>query len=192
LPIGLHAEHGYWSRLAAGEPWVAVEEVDIMWKPGVRVILEQACVETAGALVEEKTASLAWHWRMADPELGAMRAQELWRHLEEHVANAPVELLRGESVIEARPRGVNKGRVVDRVLAVTARPLPTITAVGDDWTDEDIFRAVPPEAVTVGVGFRVSSARYRVARPSDVRVLLARVLGEPPAVREARRTGGIA
>jgi trehalose 6-phosphate synthase/phosphatase len=190
LPIGLHAEHGYWSRLAAGQPWVALEDADLTWKPGVRRIMEQACVETAGALVEEKTASLAWHWRMADPEFGAVRAQELWHRLEEHVAGAPVELLRGQSVIEARPRGVNKGRVVDRVLAVTPRPLPTIVAVGDDWTDEDLFRAVPPEAATIGVGFRSSSARYRVARPSDVRLLLARILGDPPSVREGRRTGG--
>jgi trehalose 6-phosphate synthase/phosphatase len=62
------------------------------------------------------------------------------------------------------------------VLAATERPLPTIAAVGDDWTDEDLFRALPPEAVTIGVGFRPSGARYRVARPRDARELLASVL----------------
>ena len=36
-----------------------------------------------GALVEEKTASLAWHYRMAEPELGAARAEELWHRLEQ-------------------------------------------------------------------------------------------------------------
>jgi trehalose 6-phosphate synthase/phosphatase len=176
LPIGLHAEHGYWSRIAAGEAWAALPDVDLKWKAGARRILDQACAATPGALVEEKASSVAWHWRMADPELGAARAQELWRRLEEYVRGVPAELLQGNRVIEVRPRGVNKGRVVDRVLAATERPLPTIAAIGDDWTDEDLFRALPPEAVTIGVGFRPSGARYRVARPRDARELLASVL----------------
>ena len=176
LPIGLHAEHGYWSRMVRGEPWMALEDADVAWKPGVRRILDDACVATPGTLVEEKTASLAWHWKMADPDFGAVRAQALWRRLEEYVSGLPVELLRGESVIEVRARGVNKGRVVDRVLAATERPLPTIAAIGDDWTDEDLFRALPPDALTIGVGFRPSAARYRVPRPRDARELLARMV----------------
>ena len=177
LPIGLHAEHGFWSRMTPSENWVALEDADVGWKGDVRRILDEARVGTPGALVEEKAASLAWHWRMADPDLGAARAQELWRRLEDRTQSLPVELLRGQSVIEVRPRGVNKGRVVDRVLAATERPLPTIVAIGDDWTDEDLFRALPPDSLTIGVGFRASGARYRVARPRDVRDLLARMLG---------------
>jgi trehalose 6-phosphate synthase/phosphatase len=176
LPVGLHAEHGLWSRMAPGEPWVKLEDVTATWQPGVRRILEQVAALTPGALVEVKTASLAWHWRMAEPELGAERAQQLWRRLEEHLRDEPVELLRGEKVIEVRPRGVDKGRVVERVLAAAPRPMPTIAAMGDDETDDDTFRALPPEAITISVGFRRAGARYRVARPRAARALLESVV----------------
>ncbi|HEY7141398.1 MAG TPA: trehalose-phosphatase [Methylomirabilota bacterium] len=36
---------------------------------------------TPGSLVEEKTASLAWHYRATDPEYGASQANELRVHL---------------------------------------------------------------------------------------------------------------
>ncbi len=48
-----------------------------------------------------------------------------------------------------------------------------ILAVGDDPTDDDLFRALPAEAVTVGVGFRTTLARWRLANPRAVRELLA-------------------
>ncbi|MGA7121928.1 MAG: bifunctional alpha,alpha-trehalose-phosphate synthase (UDP-forming)/trehalose-phosphatase [Polyangiaceae bacterium] len=176
LPIALHAEHGFWSRGGPEERWVAMGNVRATWQPGARRILEEATAVTPGALIETKTASLAWHWRMAEPELGAERAQELWRRLEADLSEEPVELLRGERVIEIRPRGVHKGRVAERVLAALPRPLPTIAAMGDDVTDDDTFRALPPEAITISVGFRPSAARYRVARPRAARALLKSVV----------------
>jgi trehalose 6-phosphate synthase/phosphatase len=148
------------------------------WRKRVTRIIEEATIATPGALVEAKTASLAWHWRMAEPELGDQRAKELWRRLEEQIADQPVELLGGEKVIEVRPRGVNKGRVVERVLASVERPLPTSAAMGDDGTDDDMFHVLPPDAITISVGFRPSTARYRVARPRAARALLASIVGE--------------
>ncbi|HEX8789814.1 MAG TPA: bifunctional alpha,alpha-trehalose-phosphate synthase (UDP-forming)/trehalose-phosphatase, partial [Polyangiaceae bacterium] len=135
LPVGLHAEHGYWSRATPGGPWTASADVSIAWMPGVRRLLDEATAATPGALVEEKSASLAWHWRMAEPELGAERAEALWRRLEHRTGGEPVELLRGDKVIEVRPRGVNKGSVVAQVLAEPQRPAPVVVAIGDDTTD---------------------------------------------------------
>jgi trehalose 6-phosphate synthase/phosphatase len=178
LPIGLHAEHGYWSRMAPDRPWVAMADVSVAWKPEVRRMLDQATAATPGALIEEKTASLAWHYRMAEPELGATRAEELWEHLEHDLKDAAAELLRGEKVIEVRPRGVTKARVVERVLAQCEPPMPTIAAMGDDRTDEDCFVALPADAIAIGVGYRQTIARYRVASPRAARALLARVIAE--------------
>ncbi len=177
LPIGLHAEHGYLSRMTPEQPWAAMEEVSVAWKADARRVLDQMTQSTPGALVEEKTSSLAWHWRMAEPELGAARAEELVRRLEEQLQAAQVDLLRGEKVIEVRPRDVTKARVVERLLSQLEPPLPTIAAMGDDRTDEDTFRALPPEAITIGVGYRPSMARYRVATPRAARALLANVVG---------------
>jgi trehalose 6-phosphate synthase/phosphatase len=179
LPVGLHAEHGYWSRMAPDRPWVAMNDVSVAWKADVRKVLDQATAATPGALVEEKTASLAWHYRMAEPELGASRAEELWHRLEKSLHDGHAELLRGEKVIEVRPTGVTKARVVERVLAVSEPPLPTIAAMGDDRTDEDLFNALPGDAVAIAVGYRETVARYRVATPRAARELLERIVGEP-------------
>jgi trehalose 6-phosphate synthase/phosphatase len=176
LPIGLHAEHGYWSRIAPEKPWVAMADISVAWKPEVRKLLEHATATTPGALVEEKTASLAWHYRMAEPELGAARADELWHRLEQHLRDTAAELLRGEKVIEIRPRGVSKARVVERVLAHLELPLPTLCAMGDDRTDEDLFQALPADAVAIAVGYRASVARFRVATPRAAREFLESLL----------------
>ena len=47
-----------------------------------------------------------------------------------------------------------------------------ILAVGDDWTDEDIFRALPSTAFSVRVGLANTAARYHVGNHSAVRRLL--------------------
>jgi trehalose 6-phosphate synthase/phosphatase len=175
LPIGLHAEHGYWSRAAPGAPWTAIPGVSDEWKPAVRRMLEEAAKRTPGALVEEKAVTLAWHWRMAEPELGAARADELWRRLTHTLDQAPLDVLRGAKVLEIRPRGVSKACVVEQLLAPLSAPLPTVAAMGDDRTDEDTFRALPPEGVAIAVGFRPSVARYRVASPGAARAFLSRI-----------------
>jgi trehalose 6-phosphate synthase/phosphatase len=178
LPIGLHAEHGYWSRVAPDRPWTAMADISVAWKNEVRKVLEWATTATPGALVEEKTASLAWHYRMAEPELGAARADELGHRLEAVLKGEPVELLRGDKVLEIRPTGVSKGRIVERVLQHVEPPAPMVAAMGDDQTDEDLFLAIPPDGVSIGVGFRPTVAGYRVASPGAARTLLESLLDE--------------
>ena len=172
LPVGLHAEHGFWSRGRGQYSWVPIEHAELSWKPGVKRLLESIVHITPGSLIEEKTASIAWHYRMAEPELGARRAEEAWRALGDHCRGLPVEMLRGDKVLEARLAGVHKGIVAERILAHTEPPLPLFFAMGDDDTDEDLFRELPDDAVTVSVGFRPSRAKYRVERPRAARALL--------------------
>jgi trehalose-6-phosphatase len=47
-----------------------------------------------------------------------------------------------------------------------------IAAIGDDRTDEDLFRALPSSSATVVVGHRPSYARFRVADDREVRRIL--------------------
>jgi trehalose 6-phosphate synthase/phosphatase len=177
LPIGLHAEHGFWSRIpTAGAPWEALRDADTSWKEGVRELLAVYTRSTPGSLIEEKTASIAWHYRMAEPELAAAHLEELCGALEGRIAGAGLELLRGEKVIEVRLKGTDKALVVRRVLGAIAPPLPLACAMGDDATDDDMFEALPEGSITVSVGFWPSAARYRVARPGTARGLLGRLL----------------
>ena len=175
LPIGLHAEHGFWSRgISPREPWAPLFEPDVAWKETVRPLLAGYTNTTPGSLLEEKTVSFAWHYRMAEPELAASRGEELVHDIEAMAREPelPLELLLGDHVIEVRLRGVSKATVVERVLRATEPPLPVVCAMGDDLTDDDMFRALPADAIAVSVGFHASGARYRVARPALARALL--------------------
>jgi trehalose 6-phosphate synthase/phosphatase len=177
LPIGLHAEHGLWSRLPGGGENAVT--LDTSWKERVLPILLDYADRTPGTLVEDKPAGLAWHFRMADPQYGPGQANELRKHLTELLSNAPVEIVPGHDVIELRPHGVNKGRIVGPIVA--RNPGNLVVAVGDDATDEDMFAALPPSGISVRVGRGDSRAAFRVAGVTDVRALLRRLLVTPSA-----------
>ena len=180
LPIGLWAEHGFWSRSGPTAPWVPAGELHPSWRDPALAILQDVTTRTPGALIEEKSAGLAWHYRMADEEYGQQQANELRLHLNQVLSNQPVEILDGNMVIEIRPHGMNKGLVVPDVLN-THRPGAVLAAIGDDRTDEDLFRALPAEAVTVKVGPGDTAARYRLADVTAVRAFLASLLDPIPA-----------
>jgi trehalose 6-phosphate synthase/phosphatase len=171
LPIALHAEHGFWSRVVNGSEWVPAGEIGAAWREPALAILRDITTRTPGSLIEVKSVALAWHYRMADREAGARRANELRLHLTQLLSNQPVEILAGHKVVEIRPYGIHKGRIIP--------PLPperlgstTVLAMGDDRTDEDLFASAPPEAITVKVGPGATRARFRVDGVSAARSLL--------------------
>ncbi|MDQ3264515.1 MAG: bifunctional alpha,alpha-trehalose-phosphate synthase (UDP-forming)/trehalose-phosphatase [Myxococcota bacterium] len=175
LPLGLHGEHGFWSRLPGGSEWLTPHPLPTGWREAVLDILEDYAARVPGALVEEKRTSVAWHYRLADPEYGAFQANELKVHLTATLANAPVEVLLGDKVIEVRPHGVHKGGIVTQVLA--ARPDSLAVALGDDRTDEDLFAALPPEGIALHVGPKPSRASLRLADVNAARGFLRGLLG---------------
>jgi trehalose 6-phosphate synthase/phosphatase len=170
LPIGLHAEHGYWSRPPGGA-WSSARPPAAPWREPARAILEDFAARTPGSLVEEKTAGFAWHYRMADPDYGAAQAHDLMVHLSAVLSNAPVEILPGAMVVEVRPQGVDKGGVVTAV-AAAAPPRSLLVALGDDRTDEDMFAALPPGGLAIHVGPAPSEAGLRLRGVADARAFL--------------------
>lgn len=174
LPVGLHAEHGLWSRPAPGAPWQTLPGVPTHWKEEIRPLLTRFCQETPGALIEEKSASLAWHYRGAEEGRGDEQARTLRGELERLLVSSPAEILWGDKVIEIRVRGVHKGRIVASLCA--ERPDVKVLALGDDRTDEDLFAALPDSGVAVHVGPRPSRAPYRLQDPEAARAFLRTLL----------------
>ena len=72
LPIGLHAEHGFWSRAERGAEWTARGTLSDEWKRKIAPILAEFAARTPGSFVEEKSSSLAWHYRLAEAEFGML------------------------------------------------------------------------------------------------------------------------
>jgi trehalose 6-phosphate synthase/phosphatase len=114
--------------------------------------------------------SLAWHYRLADREFGSLQARELRAHLA-HMNTAPLEVVAGHQVVEVRPVGVNKSLVLSHV-ETPEDGFGLVVAIGDDMTDEDLFAALPEDAVTVRVGTGSTRAGVHVADYAAVRRLL--------------------
>ena len=93
------------------------------------------------------------------------------------LSNQPFEVLEGEKVIEVRLRGVSKAIVAHRVHAETCADT-LVVAIGDDRTDEDLFRALAPSSLTVAVGRRPTCARFRVNDYRAVRQILRSLLAD--------------
>jgi trehalose 6-phosphate synthase/phosphatase len=169
LPIGLHAEHGLWSRPAGEGRWHR-REVDADWLATARTLMARRTAEVPGALVEEKDASIAWHYRNAEDELGRRAAAAMIRELDEALDGTGAAILQGHMVVEAKDAAISKGNVVTELRAEL--PAAKLVVVGDDQTDEDMFQVAPPDAVTVKVGSGPTGARLRLAGPDQVRRFL--------------------
>ena len=169
LPFALVAEHGVWLR-QRGVDWRMSRPVTADWKDRVRPILQLYEDRLPGALAEEKEFSLAWHYRRADPEQGPLRAKELLDDLAEFTRNIDVQVIEGKKVVEIRNTGLTKGTAAMEWVATWTPDF--ILAVGDDWTDEDLFRALPPSAWSVRVGWTSTAAGYFVESHNVVRQIL--------------------
>ncbi len=176
LPVGLSAEHGIWRRSEPNSKWEpSVDVSHLEWLPGVRQTLEEFAAETPGAFVEEKTASIAWHYRNVGRGYGEMQARELRVRLSQAMVGKQVDIIEGKKVLEVRPRGTNKAAIVQRLLARDPAPA-LIVALGDDRADEELFAALPPLSISMHVGPGASLATHRLRNPAAARAFLAALL----------------
>jgi len=119
-----------------------------------------------GAVVEDKGATLALHWRgnpeAAAPFRGLAGAALPWLH--------EYRLQHGNQVVELRPSGGDKGTAIAAMLDEPPFAGRTPVFVGDDLTDEHGFEVVLGHgglAVLVG-GRRPSIARHGLGDPAAV------------------------
>ena len=119
--------------------WEALERLKNDWMENIKPILETFVDRTPGTFIEEKKYSLAWHYRKADPELAQIRVTEIDTVLTSLTSNNDLTVLKGNKVIEIKSSSVNKGRASSRLL--TASDYDFMFCIGDDWTDEYMFRS---------------------------------------------------
>jgi len=175
IGAALVAEHGGWVRLE-NQRWQSPVPFDMTWKETIRPILELHTDRTPGSTVEEKDFSLVWHYRRADPELAYVRGQELRVALVNLTENLDVGVFEGNKILEVKSQGVNKGRAAEHWMA--EQDWDFILAAGDDYTDEEMFSALPDKAYSIKVGFTASKARFNVDSVKEIRLLLKRLLGD--------------
>jgi trehalose 6-phosphate synthase/phosphatase len=174
LDLLIVAEHGGWIR-ESGQDWRSAQPLNEEWKRMIRPILELYSDRTPGSLVEEKDFSLVWHYRQADPGLASLRMQELRSTLASLTENVDVGIFEGSKILEIRRYGISKGHAVEYLTA--GKKWGFLLAMGDDYTDEEMFAALPADAYSIKVGQEMSKARFSVDTVQDVRALLKELAG---------------
>jgi len=159
LDIELAAEHGAW-RKEKHRDWQLSALFVNDWKPEIRSVLQQYVNRLPGAFIEEKDFSLVWHYRAADEKSCSMIKNDFLNMMRKYVDDMNIEILQGNTVIEVRTTGVNKGTAGK--YWIEKRRSDFILAIGDDRTDEDLFLALPQTAYTIKVGTPPSFARYNL------------------------------
>ena len=128
-----------------------------------------------GVFIEDKVFSIALHYREAEPAVRVVAQSRFMGAAREHVDSGRLRVLPGACVIELLP-GVSwhKGSALQWIRERIERVHgPTFTVyVGDDVTDEDAFRAVGPDGMTISASERASGAEFVVNGPAGVKRLL--------------------
>jgi trehalose 6-phosphate synthase/phosphatase len=169
-PVDLIAEHGVYLR-EHGSNWDTIDDLDDSWKPAILELLEDYVNRTPGSFVEQKQYSLVWHYRKVELGLGEMRTRELSSHLKYLSTNQNLHVLEGDMVVEIKVSQINKGSGAKSWIEKFNPDF--ILSIGDDWTDEDMFKALPESAYSIKVGSMHSAAKYSVTNYKQVRDILS-------------------
>lgn len=166
--IILVAEHGAWSRYDGEWTHTDVDFDEI--KKQARPLMERSTMRTPGSLIEEKDYALVWHYRNVPHELAYVRMNELRRELVNRLEGMEAMVLEGRSVLEVKPSVFHKG---DSAAELEALYQPDfVLCAGDDFTDEDMFEALPDDAFTIHVGAKDTKARFQLPNVKSMVSLL--------------------
>ena len=172
--LDIVAEHGVWIK-RMGKPFKTFIKINASWKKETMSLLERYVNRTPGSFVEEKDYSLVWHYRKVETGLGEVRTRELTSHLKYMTANENLEVLEGDMIVEIKNSEINKGKAAQKLMEIYPEA-DFLLALGDDFTDEDTFKAMPEEAYTIKVGTSASEAKFSVNSYKEVRKLLNEII----------------
>jgi len=172
--IDMIAEHGVWVKRKEDKgDWALYAEIEDGWKDDIRKVMEYYVLRTPGAFIEEKHHSLVWHYRKVESGLGDLRMRELFSHLKYMARGHNLQVLEGNMVLEIKRPDINKGRAATALMK--GNDYDFVLAIGDDWTDEDTFKAMPKNAYSIRVGYAYTQANYNIKSFRQVRQLLQKL-----------------
>lgn len=171
LPLGLAAEHGAFFK----ENGIWREKIQReIWNDEIIKLLRTFINKTPGTILEIKRTSLVWHYRNVNSWLGFVREKQLVEALKLPCQKLGLEIMKGNKIVEIKSPECTKGGVIQMLLAQDRYDF--LMAMGDDVTDEDMFRAMPPEAITIKIGNLSGCARYNLYTQSQTLPFLKRLV----------------
>lgn len=172
LPIDFAAEHGVFYKDDGVWHRNIMEEIE--WDEEILDIIHHTIDKTPRSHLEQKDAALVWHYRNVDVWLAELRAQQLINALIGPCARLNLQIVPGNKIVEIKPPDYNKGSEVIRRLEKDTYDF--VLAIGDDTTDEDMFRALPTDGISIKVGSFSPAAKYRIPLQSSVIPFLSKLI----------------
>lgn len=173
LPLMLVAEHGA-SFKPKNDQWQQTVSIPDQWKNEIRPIMQLFVTHCVGSFIEEKTNTLAWHYRNTHPDLGFTRSRELINNLSQLLQNTMLQVVDGNKVVEVRMSGFDKGIMALKI--VNDLQPDFVLSMGDDTTDEDMFKALGERAYSIKVSNGPTAAQYTVFSQLKVLQLLKKLM----------------
>ncbi len=141
----------------------------LVWLLGQK--LEENFSKVPGALIEDKNYTLSLHYRNISRELLPFFKQEV-AFFRKKYSHWPLLWKKGKKVWEIRP-GVQWGKGDAALYLANKFPDSLPIVIGDDVTDEDMFKTLKRRAITIRVGHsKKSTAGYYLKSSRDVRTFL--------------------
>jgi trehalose-phosphatase len=166
------AEHGMFYKEEG--KWHKNMQEEIEWDGEIIDIIQHTIDKTPRSHLEKKDTSLVWHYRKVDVWLAELRAQQLINALIGPCSRLNLQIVPGNKIVEVKPPDFTKGSEVLRRLEHGEYDF--VLAMGDDTTDEDMFRVLPPGGISIKVGNFSPAAKYRLPLQSSVIPFLSNLI----------------
>ncbi len=162
--------HGY-EYLTSGKYELKKPDEDLL--RALSIVDEELEKEGLADRIEYKPGAVAVHFRGIDPEVAGEAMAAVVRVYKEYGSHCGLQLRRFDQGLEFRLPNVDKGGVVHAVVAEVP-PHSPIAYLGDDETDEDAFRALPCNGLSVLVRAdpRPTSASQWLRPPDELLAFL--------------------
>lgn len=164
IDVDLAAEHGAFYK--SDGKWEQNIKEKPVWDKEILDILQRAVDRTPRSELEIKETALVWHYRNSDIWLADMREKQLVNELMGPVARQELQIMRGNKIVEIKSPNHHKGSEVERLLKKDNYDF--VMAIGDDTTDDDMFRALPKEGFSIKVGDFSEAAQFRLPWQDEV------------------------
>lgn len=164
IDLDLAAEHGAFYK-SDGE-WKQNMKEKPVWDDEILDIIQRTIDKTPRSELEMKETALVWHYRNSDIWLAEMREKQLVNELIGPVSRHNLQIMRGNKIVEIKSPDYHKGSEVERLLS--QKDYDFVLAIGDDTTDDDMFRALPAHGISIKVGDFSEAAQYRLPWQDEV------------------------
>ncbi|MCK9160781.1 MAG: bifunctional alpha,alpha-trehalose-phosphate synthase (UDP-forming)/trehalose-phosphatase [Bacteroidaceae bacterium] len=171
LQIDMEAEHG--AAYKKNNVWHE-RVINGTWDKEIIDILQTYADKTPGSHIEKKETALVWHYRCVDSWLATLREQQLINALISPCSRLGLQIMRGNKIIEIKSSLYSKSSGIKELIADSTYDF--ILCIGDDVTDEDMFRVLPSTAITIKVGDQSDLAKFNIPLQEDVSPFLTQFI----------------